>query len=64
MKITLKAARINAGYSQRVAADLLDVSKSTLGNWESGKTFPSAEKIKKIESVYHVEYNDLIFFTH
>ena len=39
-KITLAAARVNAGLSQQEAAKALGVSVATLQNYESGKTVP------------------------
>lgn len=64
MKVTLKAARVNAGLSQKKAGERIKVSKDTIANWEKGRSFPSAEKIKDIERVYKVKYDDLIFLTH
>ena len=61
MAITLKAARVNKGYNQSEAAKLLGVSKSTLQNYEAGKRFPDIPVLKRIESVYEVQYADLIF---
>ena len=60
-KITLSAARVNAGYSQKVAAELLNISNSTLCNWEKGKTFPDQPMIEKICNLYGVTY-DMINF--
>ena len=37
MQITLKAARINAGFKQIEAAKLINKSKITLSRWENGK---------------------------
>ena len=61
VKISLRAARVNAGYSQKEAADLLEVSNKTLGNWENGITFPSADKIIAICNLYGVSYDNLNF---
>ena len=61
-KITLSAARVNAGYSQKVAAELLGISNKTLCNWENGKTFPDQPMIEKICNLYGVTY-DMINFT-
>lgn len=61
MSITLRAARINAGYTQRKAAELLNIRVDTLGNYERGKTFPSVPIITKIEELYHVKYSDIDF---
>lgn len=60
-KISLKAARVNAGFSQKEAAILLQISNKTLSNWENGDTFPSAKKIECLCDLYKVSYNDIIF---
>ena len=36
-KISLAAARVNAGLSQKELADKMNVSRFTICNWESGK---------------------------
>ena len=61
MPITLKAARINKGYGQDEAAKLIGVSSDTLSNWERGITFPDVPKIRKIEYVYGIKYDDINF---
>lgn len=60
-KITLSAARVNAGYSQKQAAELLNISNKTLCNWEKGKTFPEQPMIEKLCNLYSVTY-DMINF--
>lgn len=60
-KITLSAARVNAGYSQKAAAELLGISNKTLCSWENGKTFPDQPMIEKICNLYGVTY-DMINF--
>lgn len=59
--ISLRAARVNAGYKQKDAAQELGITNDTLRSWESGKTFPSVPQIKKIEELYHLSYADIIF---
>lgn len=61
MAITLKAARINKDLTQKQAAEKFGVSKDTVGNWERGKSFPNADKIKLIEIEYGIPYDDIIF---
>lgn len=61
MKLTLKAARVNAGLSQIDAAKALGVSSGTLYDYEKGKRFPTVPTIKKIEELYGVPFGDLIF---
>lgn len=62
MELTLKAARVNKNLTQRQAAKLLGVSEYTLFNYEKGKTFPSCkETLDKIQEIYEIKYDDLIF---
>ena len=61
-KITLKAARVNAGLSQRLAAEKLGCNVATLQNYEAGKTIPSWDMVKLIETVYQYPA-DFINFT-
>jgi putative transcriptional regulator len=61
MKMTLKAARVNANLTQLEAAKRLDISESTLFMWEKGKTFPDARKILEIEQAYGIPFDEIIF---
>lgn len=61
VKITLEAARRNAGLTQKDAADQLGISNKTLGNWENGVTFPDAMQIVKICDLYGVPYDCINF---
>lgn len=60
-KITLAAARVNAGYNQEEAAKELNISKATIQNYEAGETVPSWDMVKKIERLYAFP-SDYIFF--
>lgn len=60
-KITLRAARVNAGYTQKEAACLLGISNKTLSLWELGAAYPKVDKIAKICALYGVSYDNLIF---
>ena len=51
-KITLRAVRVNANLSQKEAAMALGVNVSTLQNYETGKTVPDWDMVKRIENVY------------
>ncbi len=61
MKITLKAARINAGYSKEQAAELIDITSRTLSNYENGKTKPDIETAYIIASIYGLNINNIFF---
>ena len=43
-KITMAAARVNAGKSQAEVAEALHVGKQTVVSWERGRTSPTMEK--------------------
>lgn len=63
MSITLRAARVNKGLTQKEAAKMLGIGEKTIAMYESGKTFPDVQMIKKIEKLYGVNYNDINFFS-
>lgn len=59
--MTLKAARVNAGLTQKKAAEMLGISEYTLINYEKGKSSPDVHVLKKIENLYSVPYHRIIF---
>lgn len=59
--ITLKAARVNVGLTQKEAAKRLNISNKTIWAWENGKSMPNANKIDAICNLYAVSYDDIIF---
>lgn len=61
LKITLEAARVNAGYSQKKAAKLLHIDPHTLRNWEKGKTSPPLKKVEEIEILYGIDKDNIFF---
>lgn len=61
MQITLKAARVNKGFTQAEAAKALGVSEDTLWNYESGRSYPNVPIIKRIEDVYGIPYSDILW---
>lgn len=61
VKISIRAARVNVGLSQKVVADHLGISTKTLSNWENGITSPTADKIPAICELYGVSYDHLNF---
>ena len=62
MAIHLKAARVNAGYTQEEAAKQLNISKGTLANYEKYRTKPDIEMSKKIAVLYRTTVDNIIFF--
>lgn len=60
MKISLRAARINAKLTQKESAERLGVDVTTIGKWENGKTSPKAAQLERLCSIYGVPI-DYIF---
>ena len=61
MKITLKAARVNAGLTQDDVARILKKSKNTIVSYEKGRSSPSVETGKALAALYNTSVDDLIF---
>ena len=59
-KITLKAARVNAGFTQSEAAEKLGKAKQTIAAWENGARSPKANDLITLCGVYGVTMNDII----
>ncbi len=59
--ITLRAARVNAGLTQKEVANKLEISNKTLSNWESGKAMPKVDKIDALCKLYGRTYDEIIF---
>lgn len=60
-ELTLKEIRERKGYKQSEAAELIGISVDTLGNYERGKSYPDIPVLRKIENVYGVPYEKIIF---
>lgn len=58
---SLKALRIDAGFTVEEVAEELGVSKYTIYNYEAYKTRPNTENIKKILNLYGVNINEIRF---
>lgn len=52
MRISLKAARVNAGLTQVEAAKRLGIQKAVLIAWERGAVQPSAQDVIKMCQLY------------
>ena len=61
VKFTLKTIREIRGLSQSEAAKLIGISTDTLSNYERGKSYPDIPVLRKIEEVYQIDYNQIIF---
>lgn len=60
-KITLKAARMNCGKTQKEVAKELGISESTYIRWEKHPSIISAKYQREIERVINFPSNLIIF---
>lgn len=61
-RYTLKMLRAKLELTQKETAISLGISESTWNKWENQKSFPNAKQISDIESLFDVNYNEIIFF--
>ena len=58
--ISLAAARVNANMTQDEVAKAMNVSKSTIINWEKGRNSPKYSQMEKLCEIYKMPL-DYIF---
>lgn len=62
IKISIAAARINAGLTQKEVCKTLNLSKTTLVNYEKGRTVPDVIMGQKLADLYKIPIDNLKFF--
>ncbi len=50
----------NSTYSQQDMADMLNISRSTYTYYETGKSEPGQEKLRKLCDILNVDFNTLL----
>lgn len=60
LKISLKAARVNANLSQEEVARKMKKSKMTINNWENGKTEIDYGNLNELCRLYSVTMDDIL----
>ncbi len=58
--IKIKNARIKAELTQEQAAEVLGVSRQTISNWETEKTYPDIVSVVKMSDLYRVSLDHLL----
>ena len=53
-QISLAAARVNADLTQDEAAEKLNINRSTIIKWESGKVTPRTPQLIALSQIYGV----------
>lgn len=61
IRISLAAARVNAGLSQKEAAKILKITTKTIQNHESGKTEPGWKMAERYADLYGLPIDSIFF---
>ena len=59
MKITLRALRVNAGFTIEKASKELGISTVTLRSYETNKTIPTVKIMNKMLKLYNAKFSNL-----
>ncbi|BAO06314.1 Cro-like protein phage associated [Enterococcus mundtii QU 25] len=62
-RISLEAARVLAGLSQKEAAEKFSVNYQTLASWEKDSNKMKQKYVQMIPSIYYVNISDIFFGT-
>lgn len=54
IKISMAAARVNAGLTQKQLATACGVSEATIIKWENGKSVPKINMLPVLEEAYGI----------
>ena len=60
LKDKLYNLRKKNGYTQSALAEILDVSRQSISNWELGTILPSTSRLKKLSELYSVPLEALL----
>ena len=56
----LRRARTSKGYTQKQVANILNITKETLSNYENGKTEPDMITVIKLSDIYDCPLDTLL----
>lgn len=61
MAISIKAARVNAGFTQKEVADGVGKSKNTIASYEAYTTTPDIQTAKAMAAMFGMSVDDIIW---
>ncbi|CEP41750.1 MAG: helix-turn-helix domain-containing protein [Paraclostridium sordellii] len=56
----LKQARLKKELTQENIANILNVSRSTISNWEIGRSYPDLESVVALSDLYNISLDELL----
>jgi len=57
--MNLKERRASVGLTQDAVADALNIQRTTVSMWESGKSNPTADRLPALAKLYNCTIDDL-----
>lgn len=61
MAITIKAARVNSGYTQTEVGDHVGKSKNTIASYEAYATTPDIQTAQAMAKLFNMSVDDIIW---
>lgn len=58
--LKLKEARMKEGLTQEYVAEIIQVSRQTISNWENEKSYPDIVSVIKLSDLYNVSLDQLL----
>ncbi|MDD7347059.1 MAG: helix-turn-helix transcriptional regulator [Clostridiales bacterium] len=58
--VKLKEARLQAGLTQEDVAEEIRVTRQTISNWETEKSFPDIVNVIKLSALYNISLDRLL----
>ena len=56
----LKNARVQSGMTQENVAEKINVSRQTISNWETEKSYPDIMSVIELSNLYSISLDDLL----
>lgn len=56
----LKQARLKKELTQENVANILNVSRTTISNWEIGRSYPDLESVVELSDLYNISLDELL----
>lgn len=63
IRISLAAARVNAGLTQEDVVKRLKITKNTLVSWEKGLSEPKISQARELSDLYKMPLDHIFFAT-
>lgn len=58
--LTIRLARIKAGFSQNELAERLNVKQSSVSLWERGRNLPKAQNMVRLSELLDIPVDELL----